>query len=238
MPTRFEQPRAELPTSPLQLRDFPLSVERRNADIRPNYDRNVPHNQRPLESEDRPAPQRIERKYVDPTVRLDQVAEELTDALALADSAPVTYAAELNAPPTDEKEKAEAKVRKLAQQLQEAQAELDEINNRPTPLESFTDSAVKLETNVQFLAGTAHTALVDLSVKETFGVDREDAADEVLYTFGRKFKRLQNYQRFQSLHRAVSSNTISELLVANSVKRSKAALQVIAEVLKENRTNE
>jgi hypothetical protein len=209
----------------------PTAFER--ANVRPRYGQGLPPNQEPLTPNERPLPQRLQKPaYVEPEIRLSQVAEKLAAALALADAAPAQYTAALNAPPTTEKADAEAKVAKLAAQLREAQAVLDEINLRPTPLEVFTDTAVNLESTTQALAGLTHTALVDRDVKNTFGVDRDDAAREVLYTFGRKYKRLAAYAHFQSLWRAVQAKTVGVMNVETSVKRSKAALEVIAEVLK------
>jgi hypothetical protein len=205
-----------------------------NANVCPHYGRGLTPSQGTLTREESLAPQRLQKPaFVDPEICLSQVAEELTAALALADAAPAQYEAALNAPPKTEKADAEAKVAKLAAQLREAQAVLDDINRRPTPLQAFTDTALSLESTTQALAGLAHTALVDRDVKRVFSVTRDDAAKEVLYTFGRKYKRLSVYGKFQNLWRAVEAKSaVSGVLVSNSVKRSKAALEVIAEVLK------
>jgi hypothetical protein len=113
----------------------PLSGIAEQAKVHPRFERNVPQNQQPLTPADRPTPQRIQRKEVDPQVRLSEIESDLAKAIELASATDETYEDAINAPPTDEKTKAEALAFKLATQLREAQEALAEINARPEPLE-------------------------------------------------------------------------------------------------------
>jgi hypothetical protein len=235
-PTEFLPPRHELPTSPLQLRDFPSSVERSNANIRPNYDRNVPHNQEPLETEDRPMPQRLVRPLTRPPVeRIAEIKVELNEALILAETSPKQYEVDKDAPPSPRLAELKDIVAKLVEQLRQAQAELEAEENKPTALEVFVDSALQLEQSVQFLAGRLLTALTDRALEETFKVSREDAEPAVVKTISKRWKRLLNYQAFMFVHRNIQDRSVSELLVQNVIKRCSSALAVIADILKENK---
>src|SRR5271165_2749080 len=228
MATEFLPTKHELPTSPLTMRDFPSSVERSNANVRPNFDRNVPHDQKPLETEDRPAPQRLVRPPTRlPVERIAEIKAELNEALLLAEISPKQYEADKDAPPSPRLAELRSRIAELTKALRESQEQLIEEENRPTALETFASDAAQLEREVQFLSGRLLDALTDKAPEETFKVSREDAEPAVVKTISKRWKKLSNYQAFMSVHRAIHNHSVSELLVQNVIKRCSSALVVI-----------
>jgi hypothetical protein len=176
------------------------------------------------------------RQLIPPAKRIAEIESELATALQLANDAPGQYETAKQLPhPSPRLEKLRAKVQDLQQKLHAAQLELEAEEALPTPIQSFIDVALQLESNVQFLAGRLLVALTDRALEETFKVSREDAEPAVVKTISKRWKRLSNYQAFMSIHRAVQDHRVSELLIQNAIKRSVAALSVIADVLKENK---
>jgi hypothetical protein len=237
MPTEFIRARQELPSSPLQLRDFPSSVERSNANIRPNFDRSVGSNANTIypQGPDLPIQRLVKPSTPPPADRIKEIEREVTESLRLANDAPTVFEKTKDLPASPKLKQLRTKIQDLAEQLRRAQAELETEENKPTALQVFVDSALQLERSVQFLSGNLLVALTDRALEETFKVSREDAEPAVVKTISKRWKRLSNYQAFMSVHRALQDHRVSELLIQNAIKRSSAALAVIADVLKENK---
>jgi hypothetical protein len=123
------------------LTSMPKRFEQQSI-VKPRFEKNIPHDQKPLEPATHDMPQRIQRRTVSPQDLLTELETELNETIALAKSSPVKYGKELNAPPTTEKADAEKRVTRLQAELRDATERLAEINARPTPIRSFLGDAL------------------------------------------------------------------------------------------------
>jgi type II secretory pathway component HofQ len=144
------------------------SVQPRDGRVGSNQQRRYP------QEPERPAPIRPAREVIPPAKRIADIEHELAEALKLANDAQGQYQAAKQLPyPSPRLEKLRAKVQDLQQKLHAAQLELESEEALPTPIQSFIDVALQLESNVQFLAGRPLVALVDYRNRETVLKDGE-----------------------------------------------------------------
>jgi hypothetical protein len=182
---------------------------------------------------DRPLPARPVRQIIPPAKRLAEIKTELAETITRAENAGADYELALAQLPSDNEElvKAETLVRKLADQLRQAQEAADLIRNKPKPLDQFASTAVSIESTVAALYSRSLEARIDLDLEQLLGVvDRSHADIAIIRTLERKHSKLRIHM-FANLFRAVAAKSFGLNNVENSIKRSTNALKTIAQYL-------